>query len=82
MLHIIYFAQLKDDIRCSEEDIEWHTDITTIKDLKAMLSERGQQWQHAFQKNILSAVNQTMAQDEHILNDGDEVAFFPPVTGG
>jgi molybdopterin synthase sulfur carrier subunit len=82
MLHIIYFAQLKDDINCSDEDIDWQAHMVTVKDLKTLLSTRSPKWQHAFQKNILSAVNQTMAHDEHAIKDGDEIAFFPPVTGG
>jgi sulfur-carrier protein len=40
------------------------------------------QWQKAFDGNILCAVNQEIAQDNHPIQDNDEVAFFPPVTGG
>ena len=82
MLHIIYFAQLKDDLDCSEETLEWLPHLTTISDLKTALSQRSKQWQHAFSKNILSAVNQAMAHDSHPIKEGDEIAFFPPVTGG
>lgn len=82
MLHIIYFAQLKDDVDCSEETLAWQPHLTTINDLKITLSQRNPQWQRAFSKHILSAVNQAMTNDDHPINKGDEIAFFPPVTGG
>lgn len=82
MLHLLYFAQLRDTVNCSEENLEWEPHFTTVNDIKILLCQRGKQWQAAFNPSILSAVNQTMVQDHHPINDGDEIAFFPPVTGG
>ena len=51
--------------------------------LRAALCERGDKWALALESGkLLVAVNQTLVPLETALNDGDEVAFFPPVTGG
>lgn len=82
MLRLLYFAQLKDQLNCSEEQLDWQPEFTTISALKLHLSQRDKQWQNALSANILTAVNQTMAKGNHPISDGDEIAFFPPVTGG
>jgi len=52
--------------------------------LRAHLRSRGGAWEAelAAEKPVRAAVNQDMAQADTVLADGDEVAFFPPVTGG
>jgi len=82
MLTVLYFAKLKDDINCDQESIAWNNTLNTVHDLQILLSQRNEQWQKAFNSNILCAVNQAMVKSSHPLADGDEVAFFPPVTGG
>ena len=55
----------------------------TAEQLRAALCERGDKWALALEAgNLLVAVNQTLVPLDTPLNDGDEVAFFPPVTGG
>ena len=48
------------------------------------LIAKGEAWAHAFRnlKRIRAAVNQELAGDDAVVKEGDEVAFFPPVTGG
>ncbi len=82
MLTLLYFAKLKDDINCSQETLAWDPTLVTVNDLQQLLSQRSEQWQKAFDSTILCAVNQAMVKPSHSLADGDEVAFFPPVTGG
>jgi sulfur-carrier protein len=95
MITLRYFAQLRETLHCSEETLQWQDDINTVAALKKQLSQRTSdkpnhphnhsynvQWQKAFNGNILCAVNQEIAQDNHPIQDNDEVAFFPPVTGG
>ncbi len=55
-----------------------------IKELLQQLAQRGDVWQELFDypKGVLVAINQEMASLDSLINDGDEVAFFPPVTGG
>jgi sulfur-carrier protein len=91
MITLRYFAQLRETLNCSEETLQWQDNINTVVALKTQLSQRAShnpnhsyndQWQKAFNGNILCAVNQEIAQDNYPIQDNDEVAFFPPVTGG
>lgn len=95
MITLRYFAQLRETLNCGEETVPWQDNINTVAALKTQLSQRAShhtnhshnhlynnRWQKAFNGNILCAVNQEIAQDNHPVQDNDEVAFFPPVTGG
>jgi len=84
MIKVLYFAAIREDLNCSEEELEPGTTIKNIADLKRLLAERENQWQAVFSDNKqpLSSINQVIAKDDQIINDGDEVAFFLPVTGG
>jgi molybdopterin synthase sulfur carrier subunit len=80
VLKILYFANLREAIGCAAEDIAFPAGVTTVADLRAALGVR-----HAVlltAKNLRAAVNQTMCAMDAPVADGDEVAFFPPVTGG
>ena len=55
----------------------------SVAELKLQLASKGDQWQKVFTElKIIAAVNQVMSDDGTMLASGDEVAFFPPVTGG
>lgn len=55
-----------------------------VQELLQQLAQRGSVWQDLFDcpTGVLVAINQEMATLETLIHDGDEVAFFPPVTGG
>ena len=55
-----------------------------VQELLQQLALRGGVWQELFDcpQGVLVAINQDMASLDSLINDGDEVAFFPPVTGG
>ena len=78
-MKILYFASLKENLKTSHEEIEFKAG-TTIKQLKNLLAEK--HGKHYFPDNILCAVNQAIALDSLIIKETDEVAFYPPVTGG
>lgn len=83
MIDILYFASLRERVGTDREQLPLPADIATVAALTRMLAKRGGAWTEAMSDASLKvAVNQTMATPETPLKDGDEVAFFPPVTGG
>lgn len=84
MLKILYFAALRERMGRPEEDLPAQPDIGTVAELIALLRTRDAAGAAAFAHPALVrvAVNQEFARAETKLRDGDEVAFFPPVTGG
>jgi molybdopterin synthase sulfur carrier subunit len=82
-LKILYFAALREALGTAAEELAPSPEIATVAALRAFLARRGGAWQAlAVMKNLRAAVNQQMAAADAPLADGDEVAFFPPVTGG
>jgi molybdopterin synthase sulfur carrier subunit len=84
MIKVLYFARLREALGTSEEGVEPGKDVASVADLQTWLRRRGDPWAAELDpsRRILAAVNQTMASSDTQLNEGDEVAFFPPVTGG
>lgn len=82
MIKVLYFARLRESLGVAEEAIE--PTAMTVTDLMALLAERGEPWRQEFDgcRTIRAAVNQTLVANDFAIKDGDEVAFFPPVTGG
>jgi sulfur-carrier protein len=81
---VLYFAALREQLGTSGEDIELPSGVATVAALRAHLVSRGGTWQSALAeaKLVRAAVNQDMAKPSAAIKAGDEVAFFPPVTGG
>lgn len=81
---VLYFAALREQLGTAGEEIELPAGVATVAALRAHLRGRGGAWQAALAdgKLVRMAVNQDMAQPSAGLKAGDEVAFFPPVTGG
>jgi molybdopterin synthase sulfur carrier subunit len=84
MLNIVFFASVKEQLGCTGTQLAWDDSLSTFLALEDRLSEtHGPQWRDVLtQDNIIRAVNQTVVDPDVTLSDGDEVAFFPPVTGG
>lgn len=80
---VLYFAALKEALGASSESLALPAGVATVGDLRAHLAARGEAWaQLASFKNLRCAVNQDMVPLTAAVKEGDEVAFFPPVTGG
>ena len=83
-LHILYFAWLRERIGLSEETVTPPPGTATVAALIAWLRTRspGHEAALATGRSVRCAVNQDFAQPDAAVHPGDEIAFFPPVTGG
>lgn len=81
-LHVLYFAWLRERVGRAEEALALPQGVATVAALRQHLINRGPAYASLAQPTVRVAVNQTMAGPETALGPGDEVAFFPPVTGG
>lgn len=82
-LKVIYLARLRETLGRSAEKVDVPGE-GTVAGLMALLRGRGGAWatELAANRAVRVAVNQEMASSDATLHDGDEVALFPPVTGG
>jgi molybdopterin synthase sulfur carrier subunit len=83
-LELRFFASLREALGVSQEGITIPDSVKTIADLRAHLIGRGNPWADVLAdgKVLRCALNQHMVDANTPLQDGAEVAFFPPVTGG
>ena len=83
-MKILYFAWLREKIGCAEEDVDVPSQVKTVADLLAWLEARGALYKEALSEKgvVRVAVNQEHVDLEHPIGGQDEVALFPPVTGG
>ena len=82
MVNVLYFASFREMLGKADEQIK--TEYETVGALIEDLAKRGENWQQALldNQNLQIAVNHDIAQRDTSIKPGDEVAFFPPVTGG
>lgn len=78
---ILYFASLREAFGTSNETLVLPPEINTVGALRDWLIGQGRA-ALGTAKNLRCAVNQDMAALDTGIKDGDEIAFFPPVTGG
>lgn len=81
MIRLKFFAYLRESLGLSDMELEGQ-DGMTIADIKQNLISRGTPWDILEQEDVLCALNQTISGEDTQVNTGDELAFFPPVTGG
>jgi len=83
-IRILYFARLREDMGMAGEMFELPAAANDVKGLRAQLVARGGASATALGpgKAVRVSVNQDLARDDTPVTAGDEVAFFPPVTGG
>ena len=84
MITVLFFGRVREQLDSDKLEIPWSDAYANLNALQAHLcKERGGSWDAVLgQDNMIRAINQTVVSDNPALVDGDEVAFFPPVTGG
>lgn len=84
MVKLLFFARLRESLGTGSESIDLPPGCNTLAKLRALLIARGGKWAEALahDRAVRVAVNQEMAPADAPIKAGDEIAFFPPVTGG
>ncbi len=84
MIKVLYFASLREQLHTDSEELEAFPELTDMSGLTHRLRQRGGVWAEVFaeRETLLMAVNQEVASADTPIKDGDEIAYFPPVTGG
>ena len=79
-----YFAWLKDEVGCEEEEITLPVEINTVGGLINWLSQRSPRYEQAFEfiDVVKVVVNQAYVEYDHPIKNDDEAIFMPPIAGG
>ncbi|MCC4800378.1 molybdopterin synthase sulfur carrier subunit [Enterovibrio norvegicus] len=81
MIRVLFFAQVKELVGMGSLELEGT--FSTAEEIRSHLATQGDKWSLALESGkLLVAINQTISPLTTAVSDGDEVAFFPPVTGG
>ena len=81
MITVKFFAQIRELVGTSQVTLD-SQNITTVADVRHEMGARYPQWLKMADEPMLTACNQEVVDAQHPVVSGDEVAFFPPVTGG
>ena len=83
-MRILYFSWIKDKIGKNFEEVEITSEITTISHLISFLTKKSQNYSQAFSdlSSIQYSINMQTAKINDKVKNDDEIAFFPPMTGG
>lgn len=83
MIKLLFFARLREDLNADEETLSLPSHVTSVSALRDLLCERGDAWHTALNmQGLFIAVNQKVVAWDTPINGDEEIAFFPPVTGG
>lgn len=80
-MNVLFFGQLREVLQT--DSLQINVAVGNVFELRRQLQDKGPLWRSSLEQSAtLVAVNQTLATDDTLLEKNDEVAFFPPVTGG
>lgn len=83
MIKVQFFARTREALGADQVALEWRSNFAQVSDIVTQLCNDRPEWEPTLKdERVLVAVNQEMTSLEANVADGDEVAFFPPVTGG
>ncbi|MCK6262150.1 molybdopterin synthase sulfur carrier subunit [Vibrio sp. ZSDE26] len=81
MIKVLFFAQTRELV--GVDSVELDANFDTVEQIRSHLAQQEGKWDIALEQGkLLAAVNQSIVPLESTIVDGDEIAFFPPVTGG
>ena len=83
-IELRFFASVREALGVTHEVVELPAQVKTVGDVRAFLLGRGGIWVDVLgpEKTLRMAYGQVMCEPETEIEEGGEVAFFPPVTGG
>ncbi|HVV41830.1 MAG TPA: molybdopterin converting factor subunit 1 [Nitrobacter sp.] len=83
-MKVLYFAWVRERVGKTEETVEPPSTVATVSDLIAWLSQRGEEYAHAFDRPsvIRAAIDRMHVKQDTAIAGAREIAFFPPMTGG
>lgn len=83
MILISYFARYREQLNLGGEKLPLTATLKSIDDVRQLLIARGGVWAEVLgESNLMCALNQELCNSDQAIEDFDEIAFFPPVTGG
>ena len=83
-IKVLFFAKLRELLWTNQVDVTFTESDNKVSDVLAALRQKGEVWAEELNENksFRIAVNQEMVTEDVMINEGDEMALFPPVTGG
>ena len=83
-INLRFFASVRELLGTAQEVLEVSEPLRTVGEVRTLLIARGGNWEYALAQGraLRMAHNQVMCDADTVIGEGDEVAFFPPVTGG
>ena len=83
-IKVLFFAKLRELFGTNQVDVTFTESDNKVSDVLAALRQKGEVWAEELNENksFRIAVNQEMVTEDVMINEGDEMALFPPVTGG
>ena len=81
MIRVQYFARYREVLDIEDEQLQ-RAALSNLEQLREHLQSRGGVWQVLAEQNLMCARNQELCSLDTEIADGDEIAFFPTVTGG
>jgi sulfur-carrier protein len=83
-IKVLYFAWVRERVGKAEEAVEPPAEVETVSQLMAWLAAKGEHYAYAFAnpKVIRAAIDRSHVRADARIKDANEIAFFPPMTGG
>ena len=83
MAEIVFFASIRESLGCDRMSVDLAGEVRVSALVETLADEHGAIWRDTLTaENVRVAVNQELITTDMLVKPGDEIAFFPPVTGG